>query len=171
MNSTYKSNRWSYTDHDHIVNSFIEHYSHPWNSCSSLVVSDILACMPDNLNSLSTTNKQFLVRLVTFGEVYRTIKSMPKGKSPSPNRLNVAFYIFYRRIVGEHLFRAIDYFFKSASLPVSWRKTYIALIPKIIPFNKATDFRPISLYNVNYKIISKILSNRLKKGYSKSYRP
>ena len=41
--------------------------------------------------------------------------------------------------------------------------TYICLIPKVKSPQKVTEFRPISLCNVVYRLISKILANRLKR--------
>lgn len=41
-------------------------------------------------------------------------------------------------------------------------KTYIALIPKVVHVSSVNDFRLISLCNVFYKLISKVLTNRLK---------
>jgi len=57
---------------------------------------------------------------------------------------------------------AIIHFFNSGSLDDSINKTYIALIPKKISHEHVTDFRPISLCNVIYKLISKVLTNSLK---------
>ena len=41
-------------------------------------------------------------------------------------------------------------------------KTNIVFIPKTNNPSKMSEFRPVSLYNVTYKIISKVLANRLK---------
>jgi hypothetical protein len=56
---------------------------------------------------------------------------------------------------------ALD-FFNNGVLDESVNTTHIALKPKMINPSKVIDFRPISLCNVFYKILSKVLANRLK---------
>ena len=53
-------------------------------------------------------------------------------------------------------------FFHSGFMLKSLNHTFITLIPKVPNLEKVTQFRPIALCNVTYKIISKILVNRLK---------
>jgi hypothetical protein len=64
--------------------------------------------------------------------------------------------------IKEEVSSAIIHFFNSGSLDDSINKTYITLIPKKTSLEHVTDFKPISLCNIIYKLISKALANRLK---------
>lgn len=57
-------------------------------------------------------------------------------------------------------------FFDNGDLDSLHNHTNLCLIPKSVPPVTMTDFRPIALCNVSYKVISKILVNRLKKHLS-----
>ena len=57
---------------------------------------------------------------------------------------------------------AVEHFFHSAKFPDGWKSTFVTLIPKVNVPHVAKDFRPISLCNVSYKIMFKLLVNRLK---------
>jgi len=57
---------------------------------------------------------------------------------------------------------AILHVFNTRILDVTINRTYMALIPKTSSPVHVTDFKPISLCNVIYKILSKVLANRLK---------
>ena len=47
-------------------------------------------------------------------------------------------------------------------IPTGWNETTIILIPKVKDLKRVSEFRPISLCNVIYKLISEALANRLK---------
>ena len=50
----------------------------------------------------------------------------------------------------------------SGTIPASLNHTYITLVPKSKSPKRVTEFRPISLCNILYKLIAKVLANRLK---------
>ncbi|GJR45014.1 RNA-directed DNA polymerase, eukaryota, reverse transcriptase zinc-binding domain protein [Tanacetum coccineum] len=56
---------------------------------------------------------------------------------------------------------AVNHFFIHGEIPPGCNSSFIALIPKVPDANLVKDFRPISLIGSIYKIIAKILSNRL----------
>ena len=57
---------------------------------------------------------------------------------------------------------AVLEFLNTSYMPLTLNHTFIVLIPKIKNLVKVSDFSPISLCNVIYKIITKVLANKLK---------
>lgn len=72
------------------------------------------------------------------------------------------FYHNYWEIIGEDLCKMVKDFFQGDSSVHCLNMTEIALIAKVPNPETVTQFRPIALCNFTYKIISKILANRLK---------
>lgn len=101
-------------------------------------------------------------------EVWRALNQMHPTKSPRPNGMSLIFYqkhwdvVFFGSCV---IFCVLD-----ALITVLCRginETYMCLILKVKHPQKITEFRPISLCNMFYKIISKVLASRLKRTLSK----
>lgn len=61
------------------------------------------------------------------------------------------------RMLSPYVTAAVQYFFEHGYLLQEWNATLICLISKIDKPEEASQFRPISLCNVVYKIISKVL--------------
>ena len=73
------------------------------------------------------------------------------------------FYQQFWPIVGDVVTKTILDFLNYDLYPPNFNETHIVLIPKVKEPKRVTDFRPISLCNVVFRITSKVIANRLKK--------
>lgn len=64
--------------------------------------------------------------------------------------------------MGNSVSNAVLQMLNSGQFPEGFNHTFITLIPKKDRVNKVENFRSISLYNVIYKLVAKVLTNRLK---------
>lgn len=87
---------------------------------------------------------------------------MHPEKLQGPNGFNPAFYHKFRDTVGEDIFLAGTSWLQDGVFPSKLNHTIVKLIPKCDNLSSMKDLRPISLCNVVYKILSKVLCNRLK---------
>jgi hypothetical protein len=87
---------------------------------------------------------------------------MGSTKAPGPDGFIALFYKKYWNIVKDVVLSSVWDFFENSHLLKEQNHTFIALIPKKLGASTIHQFRPISLYNIIYKIISKILTNRFK---------
>jgi hypothetical protein len=95
-------------------------------------------------------------------EINQVISQLGLFKAPSPYGFTCLFFKTYWSIVRLDVINFVQSFFRHGFLLKEFNHTHLALIPKIDNPSRPTQFRPISLSNFTYKIISKILANRLK---------
>ena len=87
---------------------------------------------------------------------------MQNLKAPGPDGFPALFYKQLWLTVGDDLVKAVTSFFTMGSMPKEVNSSLIVLIPKISNPTFVNHFRPISLCNVIYKIISKLLVSKLR---------
>lgn len=88
---------------------------------------------------------------------------MAAWKSPAHDGIPAGFFQTYWPIVQDSLISSIMEFFRHPVLAQEWNETTLVLIPKVPIPKKPQDFRSISLCNIKYKVIIKVLANRLRK--------
>ncbi|XP_020688855.2 uncharacterized protein LOC110104200 [Dendrobium catenatum] len=103
-----------------------------------------------------------LTQPVSDEEIKNVVFAGKATSAPGPDGFSFGFYQKTWHIIGFHLCRAVRHFFTTGVMPKVSKATAITLIPKGTHSNAISDFRPISLCNVFYKIVAKILANRLK---------
>ena len=97
----------------------------------------------------------------TLDEVFQTLSQMHTRKAPRQDRMNPCFCQRFWLVVGmmsQGQFAILN----GGSFPPAFNHTHVALIPKKHNLNKVCDSRPISLYNVIYKLVTNVISNMLK---------
>ncbi|GAU36753.1 hypothetical protein TSUD_318520 [Trifolium subterraneum] len=99
---------------------------------------------------------------ITKIEIQQALFQMHPDKSPGPDGFNPAFYQRFWEQCSDDIFSAASTWLERGYFPSSLNDTNICLIPKCDNPTSMKDLRPISLCNVLYKMISKVLANRLK---------
>ena len=142
-----------------VSTTFVEFYTRLFTQSHSHDLDRVLAGVK---RVVTADMNAELVRSYSMEEVDIAIKQMAPLKAPGPDGMPPLFYQSFWQHIGPEVTKAVLSCLNSGTLLKSINHTFITLIPKVNNPENVSEFRPISLCNVIYKIISKVIANRLK---------
>ena len=112
-----------------------------------------------NSMNVGESIKEIINRKISVNEAEKVIKDM-KVSAPGSTGLTIGFYKKYFQYFGEYFVAMLN---SDDELPLLFKESIVKLIPKNNNKVKTiNDLRPISLTNIDYRIYTKILANRLR---------
>ena len=118
----------------------------------------------DDLPKIDQSDNLFLEKKIEKDEILHALKEMKPNKSPGSDGLTNAFYLKFFHLFGDVLCKIINLAYETGELSETQKLSYITLICKDETRSEEMKcYRPISLLNIDYKIISKIITVRLGK--------
>ena len=112
--------------------------------------------------SLSNEEQIEMENDLTMEEIKRVIKLFSRNKMPGDDGFSVEFYEAFPDLLGGNLLDCYNEAFHENQLSISQRRGIISLIPKSEEnLNEITCWRPITLLNVDYKILARIIATRI----------
>jgi len=105
---------------------------------------------------------QILEGTFSSQDVYSALKDMQPFKAPGPDGFHAFFFQRYWPVVQEEVCRTVLNVLHGYPMPRGLNDTFVVLIPKVPNPETVTQFRPIGLCNVIYKLITRCIVNRLK---------
>ena len=117
-----------------------------------------------NIPQLNDEEQSFLEKDLIINELKEALTSFPDNKSPGEDGFTKEFYQTFFDLLCKDLLNSYNEAFCKGSLSVSQKQGTITLIPKGDEnLTKLKNWRPISLLNIDYKILFEVLARRMEK--------
>lgn len=112
---------------------------------------------------VTEAQNSMLTASLTFEEFSEAVKGMHPDKTSGPDGLNPAFFQHFWALIGKDVFQCCQKWLQDCKFPATVNDTTLVLIPKKEHVEEVKDLRHIALCNVLYKIVAKVLANRLQR--------
>ena len=120
-----------------------------------------------DFNRIDGEDAARLEEAFTEEEVFSALSDLNGDKAPGPNCFSLGFWQFSSDFVKEEVMGFLKEFHEHGRFVRSLNSTFLVLIPTKVGAEDLRDFRPISLVGRLYKLLAKVLANRLKKVVGK----
>ena len=152
------------TNPEEILEYMQTFYSNLYKSKENDQIQDTNYFLDTEMKSLPNSVGAQLGEKLTLEECKKTLCMFTHNKSPGNDGLTIEFYKAFWKKIGNDLIDCFNYSYEHGELTITQRQAIISLIEK---YGKdrfyIKNWRPISLLNVDYKIVTKTLAMRLKK--------
>ena len=124
--------------------------------------------LPDlEINEIGSEEASRLEESFSEAEIWTAISGLNSDKAPGPDGFPIAFWIFSWEFVKEEVLGFFREFHDQCRFVKNLNATFLVLIPKKQTVEDFKDLRPISLVGGLYKILTKVLANRIKRVLDK----
>ena len=153
------------TDHKKILAAQQSYYQNLCTKCPHLEDSQTYKFLnSSNVRKLNDTQKEKCEGPILEEEVKVAIKFMKNNKTPGTDGLPCEFYKIFWNDLKVFLLKSYNEAFENVKLSIYQTQGIITCLPKgQKPRQHLQNWRPITLLNVDYKILSTVIANRLKK--------
>ena len=149
---------------EEIYKYYKELYSRKKNPCSSEI--DIYLDGVE-FNTLSEEDASSCEGLLTENECYKALMSMPNNKTPGSDGLSAEFYKCFWEDINNLVINSLNEGFEKNELSETQKQGNLILLYKKGDKRLLDNWRPISLLNIDYKILAKVICKRLQNVINK----
>ncbi|KAK9930542.1 hypothetical protein M0R45_027578 [Rubus argutus] len=139
----------------HVVDYFTKAFTNDGCSVDTGLVSKLIPSL------VTVAENDCLTATPTPDEIKVVAFSMDPDSAPGPDGFSGHFYRSCWDFIGSDVVNAVCYFFESGFIQPNLNCSFVALLPKVPEADVITQFRPIAMANFIFKIITRILADRL----------
>ena len=151
--------QWS-SSKEEAANILVKYYTELYTLAAPIYFEETLHSIHTLVSA--QMNEKLLVEFKSW-EVHAAVKQMAPFKALGPDGMPPVFFQDFWPLIGAKVTNFVLHLLNIATFPSHLNHTFISLIPGVQNLELVSEFRPISLCKVLYKIFPKVLANRLKK--------